>query len=234
MKMLIAHGRREEVFLLGLEVDRDVDAGRHVTCDALVLHGGGEIVPICAVLLLVALKTGSREGRLRISRTMGIVAGDARHFGLLEAQALPQTVNLIGDVVVFRMARRMGAIVVRQRLSRTVAERRSVMLECVGVALGADFDLALPCELRGNDNRLSVRCFGMGAVKRDVLASGTVTFFRTSHRDESPLARIDWAYRGRARTRCCGIPGSGRKPASKNQIRCCRDRSGRSPTSRPG
>jgi len=72
---------------------------------------------------------------------MRVVAGDAGHVALLETLALPQVLNLVGDVIVFGMFSLNRAEVLVQPLPRSERESGVPRLDGITVALGAHLDL---------------------------------------------------------------------------------------------
>jgi hypothetical protein len=104
------------------------------------------------------------------------VAGCARQRGIfLEALALPQVVNLVGDMIFLLAPVEVGPEVLVQRLARPITERRPAALDGVAVALAAKVHLPIAREERRFDNMLAAGGIGVRRVKGDVLGSGAMT-----------------------------------------------------------
>src|SRR5262249_16894192 len=138
--MLMAEDRRHKGVALGMEMDVDLNARRHVAVYAVAAHGHWQVLLFATIRRLVAFLASlpHRRGRLRACGSVGIVAGDARHVALLEASALPKILALIGNMIVLRVLDRQRLKGLLERLARPVAERRATIHDGVAVALRAD------------------------------------------------------------------------------------------------
>ena len=184
--MLVAIDNRQVIRFGGVEDDVADGAAWHMAIETLVSHRRRQSIVFAAVIRFVALHARSRL-RSCCLLDMGIVARDAGHLAVLKTGGLTHVLCLIRRVLEFCVLRGVRRKIIGKYFSGRVRKGRRVASIGFGVALRADFNLALSRELARLHDKVGIRCFGVGLVILDMLLPWTVTPFARDSQDEVVL-----------------------------------------------
>src|SRR5262245_9133980 len=110
------------------------------------------------------------------SRGMGIVTRrTCKRVAALIALAFSQISDLISNVVILGKLTIHPTVVILQWFTRTITQRRSTLLNRIGVTLSTEIDLPFPRQIRRPDNCVGCRCLGMLPMEFNMLTPRTVT-----------------------------------------------------------
>lgn len=138
--------RWDKVIVLSFEIHIDFDIARHMATRAIIAHCGRQSGPLVTIVIVMALPAGLDSAGHRGFKPVRIVAGRARQLVTgLKTPTLPQILDLIRNVIVFRVPGTGDSSVMSvQGLARSIGKRRSPMSNRIAVALRAHFKLSFP------------------------------------------------------------------------------------------